>query len=163
MTIKVGDRIPSSTLYQMQAGENKALDSDSLLATGKVLVFALPGAYTPTCSAAHLPGYVIHADALQEAGVNRIVCLSVNDAFVMDAWGKEHNAEDKVLMIGDGNAEFTRAIGLDVDLAGGGMGVRSQRYAMVINDGIVEYLAIEEPRKFEVSDAKSLLAEVSKR
>lgn len=162
MSIKVGDKLPSATVFQMQAGENKAIDSNSLMGSGKVLVFALPGAYTPTCSAAHLPGYVIHADAIHEAGIDRIICLSVNDAFVMDAWGKQQNAEDKVLMIGDGNAAFTQAIGLDVDLSVGGMGIRSQRYAMLINEGIVEYLAVEAPRKFEVSDAESLLAELTR-
>lgn len=157
MTIKVGDRIPSATLFQKQDGAGVPIDSDSLLATGKVLLFALPGAFTRTCSAAHLPGYVVHADAIHEAGVDRIVCLSVNDAYVMDAWGQDHNAEDRVIMIGDGNAEFTKAIGLDVDLSAGGMGIRSQRYAMLINEGIVEYLAVDAPKQFEVSDAESLL------
>ena len=161
MSIAVGDRIPSVNLFHKQDGASQAIDSDSILANGKVLVFALPGAFTRTCSAAHLPGYVVHADALHAAGINHIVCLSVNDAYVMDAWGKEHNVDDRVIMAADGNAEFTRAIGLDVDLSAGGLGLRSQRYAMIINEGVVEYLAVEAPRQFEVSSAEALLAVIT--
>ena len=158
MTITAGDRIPAATVYQKIDGARQAVSSDELLGTGKVLLFALPGAFTKTCSAAHLPGYVVHADAIHEAGVDRIACLSVNDADVMDAWGRDQNVEDNILMIGDALAEFTRAIGLEVDLSAGGLGLRSQRYAMLIKDGIVEHLAIEKPGQFEVSDAESLLA-----
>lgn len=158
MTIKVGDRIPSTTVYLKQDGARNAVDSDDLLANGRVVMFALPGAFTKTCSAAHLPGYVVHADAIREAGADRIVCLSVNDADVMDAWGRDQNVEDNIVMIGDALAEFTKSVGLEVDLSAGGLGLRSQRYAMLINDGIVEHLAIEEPGQFEVSDAESMLA-----
>ena len=160
MTINVGDRIPSATVYQKIDGARQPVDSVELLGSGRVLLFALPGAFTRTCSAAHLPGYVVHADAIREAGVDRIACLSVNDADVMDAWGRDQNVEDNILMVGDANAEFTRAVGLEVDLSAGGLGLRSQRYAMLINEGVVEYLAVEEPGQFEVSDAESLLAEL---
>ena len=121
-------------------------------------MFALPGAFTPTCSAAHLPGYVVKADELKAKGIDRIVCLSVNDAFVMKAWGEQHNVEDRVMMIADGSADFTRAVGLDLDLSQRGMGTRSQRYAMIVNDGVVELLNVEAPMKFEVSDSDTILA-----
>ena len=113
-----------------------------------MVLFALPGAFTPTCSKAHLPGYVVKSDDLFARGVDRIVCLSVNDAFVMDAWGKQHNAEDRVIMVGDGNGDFTRAVGMELDLTAGGLGVRSQRYAMVVDNGEVTLLNLEAPRKF---------------
>ncbi len=157
MTINEGDKIPSSMLFQMVDGEVQAVPSEELLGAGKVVLFALPGAFTRTCSAAHLPGYVVHADAFFDAGYDRIVCLSVNDANVMKAWGKEHNAEDRVVMISDGNAEFTRAVGLEVDMSAKGYGIRSRRYAMLLNDGVIEHLALEEPSKFEVSGAEHLL------
>ena len=157
MSIEVGDRIPSVTVYQKVDGARQPVDSHDLLGNGKVLLFALPGAFTKTCSAAHLPGYVVHGDAIRAAGVDRIACLSVNDADVMEAWGRDQNVEDSILMIGDANADFTRSVGLEVDLTAGGLGLRSQRYAMLINGGIVEYLALEEPGQFEVSDAESLL------
>ena len=158
MAIKVGDRIPAATVYQKIDGARQAVNSEELLGTGRVVLFALPGAFTKTCSAAHLPGYVVHADSIRDAGADRIVCLSVNDADVMDAWGRDQNVDDNILMIGDALAEFTRAVGLEVDLSAGGLGLRSQRYLMLINDGIVEHIAVEEPGQFEVSDAESLLA-----
>ncbi len=157
MTINEGDKIPSSMLFQMVDGEVQAVPSEEILGTGKVVLFALPGAFTRTCSAAHFPGYVVHADAFFHAGYDRIVCLSVYDANVMKAWGKEHNAEDRVVMISDGNAEFTRAVGLEVDMSAKGYGIRSRRYAMLLNDGVIEHLALEEPSKFEVSGAEHLL------
>jgi peroxiredoxin len=122
----------------------------------KVVLFALPGAYTPTCSAAHLPGFVVKADDIKARGVDDIICLSVNDAFVMDAWGKQQNAEH-IKMIADGSADFTDAMGLTLDLTGNGMGVRSQRYAMIVNDGKVEWIGVEEGGQFEVSSAESVL------
>mgnify|MGYP002633240465 CR=1 FL=1 len=156
MTIKVGDKIPQSTLFHMTDSGNEKISTDELFSGKKVALFALPGAYTPTCSASHLPGYVVKSDDFFGKGVDSIICLSVNDAFVMAAWGVQHNAEDRVLMIADGNAEFTRALGLEVDLSKGGMGIRSRRYAMIVNDGIVELLNVEEAGKFEVSDAETV-------
>ena len=158
MAIKVGDKLPSIDLQHKIDNSVETINSDDLFAGKKVVLFALPGAFTPTCSASHLPGYVVYSDQLFDKGVDRIICLSVNDAHVMEAWGKQHNVDDRVMMIADGSVHFTRAIGLEVDLGATGMGIRSKRYAMVVNDGVVELLNIEEPRKFEVSDAETLLA-----
>jgi len=156
--VQVGDRIPPSTLtYMTQDGPAK-LSTDELFKGRKVTMFGLPGAFTPTCSAAHLPGYVVHADELLARGVDRIVCISVNDAFVMDAWGRQHNVDDNVLMVADGNAELTQAMGLDLDLTERGMGIRSQRYSMLVEDGVVTQLNVEAPGKFEVSDAETMLS-----
>ncbi len=156
--IQVGDRIPEATVHEMNDGRPQAISSSELLGSGRTVLFALPGAFTPTCSAAHLPGFVVRADELRAKGVEQIVCLSVNDAFVMDAWGREHNADDRVRMIGDGNGDFSRALGLTFDASGAGLGERSQRYAMVVEDGVVRDLAVEEPGKFEVSSAEAVLA-----
>jgi peroxiredoxin len=158
MTIKVGDKLPAVDLQHMDADGIKTISSDDLFAGKKVVLFALPGAFTPTCSAAHLPGYVASANDIIARGVDLIACLSVNDAYVMDAWGKQQNVGDRVMMIADGSAHFTRAVGLEVDRDAVGMGIRSQRYAMVVDDGIVETLNIEAPAKFEVSDAQTILA-----
>lgn len=158
MTIKVGDTIPSVKLQQMQEKGITNLATEDLFNAKKVVLFALPGAFTPTCSASHLPGYVVKADDFFAKGVDSIVCLSVNDAYVMDAWGKEHNVGDRVQMIADGSAIFTEAVGLELDLNNRGMGLRSQRYAMIVNDGFVETLNIEAPGKFEVSDADTMLS-----
>lgn len=160
MTIQVGDKIPSVNLHMMSEAGPKAVTTDELTDGKKVVLFALPGAFTPTCSAKHLPGFITHADNILAKGVDSIICLSVNDAFVMNAWGKDQNAGDKVLMVADGNGDFTRAIGLEMDGSGFGMGKRSQRYAMVIQDGIVKTLNIEAPRAFEVSSAEAILAEL---
>ena len=157
MTIKIGDRVPSATVQQMQEKGVTNINTDDLFGGKKVVVFALPGAFTPTCSSAHLPGYVVKSDEIFAKGVDAIVCLSVNDAFVMGAWGDQQNVEDRVMMIADGSGDFTRALGLELDLTKNGMGVRSQRYAMVVNDGVVETLNIEEGGKFEVSDAETIL------
>lgn len=157
MTIQVGDKIPSVTLHYMGKDGPATTTTDELFSGKKVVVFGLPGAFTPTCSAAHLPGFVVKSDELFAKGVDRIVCVSVNDAFVMDAWGRQHNADDRVMMIADGNADFARAVGLEVDLTGRGMGVRSQRYAMIVDDGTVSLLNVEKPGKFEVSDAETVL------
>ena len=158
MTIQVGEKLPSIDLQHMGANGVETINSDSLFAGKKVVLFALPGAFTPTCSAAHLPGYVVHSDDLFARGVDTIVCLSVNDAFVMDAWGKQHNVDDRVMMIADGSGHFTRAIGLELDLDAAGMGIRSARYAMIVNDGVVETLNIEAPKEFKVSDAQTMLS-----
>ena len=130
--------------------------TDELFGGKKVVLFAVPGAYTPTCSQAHLPGYVVQADAIKDKGVDSIVCLSVNDAFVMDSWGTDKNAE-ALMMIGDGNGDFTKAVGLEMDGSGFGLGTRSQRYAMIVEDGTVTKLAVEEPGQFEVSKAEAML------
>ncbi len=160
MAIQVGDKIPAVDLQHMADSGVETINSEDLFGGKKVALFALPGAYTPTCSASHLPGYVVASDELFAKGIDLIVCLSVNDAFVMDAWGKQHNADDRVMMIADGSAHFTRAVGLELDLDATGMGIRSQRYAMVINDNVVEVLNIEAPKQFEVSDAQTILASI---
>ena len=158
MTIKIGDKIPSVKLKHMTADGPKEALSDELFAGKKAVLFALPGAFTPTCSAKHVPGFVNNFDALKAKGVELIACLSVNDAFVMGAWGKDQKAEDKVLMLADGNADFTKAVGLDADFSGYGMGTRSQRYAMLLEDGVVKVLNVEKPGAFEVSTAETILA-----
>ena len=157
MTIQVGDKLPSIDLQYKSDGVVKTINTDELFGGKKVVLFALPGAFTPTCSASHLPGYVVRADELLARGVDRIICLSVNDAHVMQAWGEDQNVEDRVMMIADGNADFTRAIGLEIDRNDAGMGIRSQRYAMIVDDGVVERLELEAPGAFEVSDADSIL------
>ena len=157
MTIQVGDKIPSVTLQHKTADGIADISTEEIFNGKKVALFALPGAFTPTCSAAHLPGFVVKADELKEKGVDSIVCLSVNDAFVMGAWGEQHNVDDRVMMIADGSADFTQAVGLELDLSSSGMGIRSQRYAMIVNDGVVELLNVEAPMKFEVSDAETIL------
>ncbi len=159
MTIKKGDRIPAATFTHMTSEGPKEISSGELFGGKKVVLFALPGAFTPTCSAAHLPGYVANADKLKAKGVDDIVCLSVNDAFVMDAWGKAQNAEE-IHMVADGNGDFAKALDLVLDLTKRGMGVRSQRYAMIVNDGTVTELAVEAPGKFEVSGAEAMLAKL---
>jgi glutaredoxin/glutathione-dependent peroxiredoxin len=158
MALKVGDSLPDVTLKTMGETGPKDIAIKSLCASGATVIFALPGAYTPQCSARHLPGFLEHAADFKAKGVDRIACLSVNDVFVMDAWAKHNHVDDKVLMLADGNAEFTRAAGLDLDARGYGMGVRSQRYAMVIKNGAVTHMFIEEPGAFEVSAAAHVLS-----
>jgi len=157
MTIQVGDRIPSVTLAQMTADGPAAIGTDELFSGKKVVLFALPGAFTPTCSAQHVPGFVENADAITAKGVDTIACLSVNDAFVMGAWGDDQGAGDKVLMVADGSADFTKAAGLELDLTGVGFGLRSQRYAMIVEDGVVTTLNVEAPGEFSVSSAEAIL------
>ncbi len=157
MAIQEGDKIPEGTLKTAQ-GSNIADVSTSELFSGKTVLFALPGAFTPTCSAKHLPGFIQNADAIRAKGVDRIVCLSVNDAFVMGAWAEAQGAGDKVVLAADGNGDFTRAMGLDFDGSNFGMGIRSQRYAAVIENGVVTKLAVEAPMQFEVSSAEAILA-----
>ena len=144
MTIAVGDRLPEVPLRIVVDGMPQATTSSELLGTGRVVLFAVPGAFTPTCSAVHLPSYVGTASELAAAGVDRIVCLSVNDPFVMAAWGASQGVGDDIVLASDGNAEFTTAVGMDVDASRGGMGVRSKRYAMVIEDGVVTTFLPEE-------------------
>ena len=156
MTIQEGENLPEATLHLMQEGKPTPMAVSDLFAGKKVVLFAVPGAFTPTCSNAHLPGYVVKADELKAKAVDSIVCLSVNDAFVMDAWGKDKNA-DQLLMVADGNGDFTRALGLEMDGSGFGLGTRSQRYAMIVDDGKVTKLAVEAPGKLEVSAAEAIL------
>ena len=155
--IKVGDKIPSVKLKHMTAEGIKDITTDELFRGKKVVLFALPGAFTPTCSAKHLPGFVQRAAEIRGKGVDAIACLSVNDAFVMSAWGKDQKVEDKVLMLADGNGDFTRAVGLEMDGSGYGLGQRSRRYAMVVQDGVVQALSVENPGAFEVSSAEAVL------
>jgi peroxiredoxin len=157
MAIKVGDKVPSAKLQIKTKDGVQTKTTDELFGGKKVVLFALPGAFTPTCSAKHLPGFVNNFQAIKAKGVDAIACLSVNDAFVMDAWGKDQNVEDKVMMLADGNADFTKAVGLTMDGTGYGMGTRSQRYAMVIDHGVIKALNVEAPGAFEVSSAESIL------
>ena len=155
---KVGDKVPSATLRMLSPEGPKAVSSEELFAPGKkVVAFALPGAFTPTCSAKHVPGFVADADKFKAKGVDTIACISVNDAFVMGAWGKDQKADGKVMMLGDGNGEFTQAMGLTMDGSKFGLGTRSQRYAMVVQDGVIKELFVEKPGAFEVSSAQNVL------
>ena len=156
MTVNTGDRIPQATMKIMGEKGPQDITTEEIFGGKKVVLFAVPGAFTPTCSAAHLPGFVVNADKLKEKGVDSIVCLSVNDAFVMDAWAKDRNAEE-ILMVADGNGDFTRAMGLELDGSGFGLGMRSQRYALVAEDGVITALNIEAPGAFEVSSAEAIL------
>ena len=156
MTIKVGDRVPSVTLRYLSAEGMQSVSSDEFFKGKKVALFAVPGAYTRTCSQRHLPSYVTNAAALKGKGVDAVACVAVNDAFVMDAWGKEHGAGG-IMMLGDGSADFTRAIGLDLDRIGAGMGIRSQRYSMIVDDGVVTALNVEQPGEYAVSSAEAML------
>ena len=156
MTIKVGDRIPSVTLRKMGEKGPESIGTDDIFRGRKVVLFAVPGAFTPTCTAAHLPGYVVNADRIKAKGVDTIACMAVNDVFVMNAWGKSQNAEE-LLMLADGNAEFTRALGLELDGSGFGMGTRSQRFALVAEDGVVRHLAVEPNPGLDVSAAEKIL------
>ena len=160
MTIKVGDKIPSATLMQMKDGGPKPVKTDELFAGKKVVVFALPGAFTPTCSAKHLPGYVQNADALKAKGIDAIACVSVNDSFVMGAWGDQQKVGDKVMMLADGNGDLTKALGLEMDGSRFGMGKRSQRFAMIVDNGVVKELNVEEPGAFAVSSAEHVLTQL---
>ncbi len=160
MTIKVGDKIPSVKLRTMTKDGPKEIATDDLFKGKKVVMFGLPGAFTPTCSAKHLPGFVQQADAIKAKGVETIACISVNDAFVMGAWGKDQNAGDKVMMLADGNADFTKAVGLEMDGTGYGMGLRSRRFSMVVEDGVVKQLNLEKPGAFEVSNAETILKQI---
>jgi len=164
--LTVGDKLPAGSLQEFVEVEGEGctlgpnnFDIEKASTGKKIVVFALPGAYTPTCSAKHVPGYVAKADELKAAGVDEIWCLSVNDAFVMGAWGRDQKTQGKIRMMADGSAEFTRATGLTLDMSTRGMGLRSQRYSMLVVDGIVKTLNIEAPGKFEVSDAVTMLAQ----
>ena len=160
MTIAVGDKIPDVTV-QVPGPEGPAgAKTSELLGKGKVVLFGLPGAFTPTCSDHHLPGFVLRAEDLQAKGVDKIACVSVNDAFVMKAWGEAREVGDKVTLLADGSATFTKAMGLEVDLTGAGLGVRSKRYAAILEDGVVTDLAVEEGLGLETSSADAVLAKL---
>ena len=155
---KVGDKVPSATLRMLGPEGPKPITTEELFAPGKkVVAFALPGAFTPTCSAKHVPGFVAEADKFKSKGVDTIACISVNDAFVMGAWGKDQKADGKVVMLADGNGDFTRAVGLELDATANGLGKRSKRYAMVVDNGVVKTLNVEAPGAFEVSSAEAIL------
>ena len=164
--LKVGDRLPAGSLREFVEVEGNgcsvgpnSFDVEKASAGKTIAVFGLPGAFTPTCSAKHVPGYLESAEALKAAGVDEVWCVSVNDAFVMGAWGRDQNTAGKVRMMADGSADFTHACGLTIDMTARGMGVRSQRYSMLVKDGIVKALNVEAPGKFEVSDATTLLGQ----
>lgn len=169
MTIKVGEKLPSATLYEFIEDETpgctlgpNAFKVEDMVKGKKIAIFGLPGAYTPTCSAKHLPGFIQSVGKFKEKKVDEIWCVSVNDAFVMGAWGKEQGAKGKVRMMADGSGLFSKALGLELDLVQRGMGVRSQRYSMLVVDGEVKTLNVEAPGKFEVSDADTLLKQAEK-
>jgi glutaredoxin/glutathione-dependent peroxiredoxin len=167
MTIKVGDRLPAGTLQEYfdtprdgcAVGPNP-VSMEDLTRGKKVVIFGLPGAFTPTCSAKHVPSYVTQYDALKSKGVDSVVCMSVNDAFVMGAWGRDQHTDGKVRMLADGSAEYTRKLGLELDLTARGMGVRCQRFSMLVDDGVVKTLNVEAPGKYEVSGAESMLKQL---
>ena len=160
MTIAVGDKIPSCSLTHMTAEGPAPISTDELFGGKKVVLFAVPGAFTPTCSAKHLPGFVSNADQLKAKGADTIACMSVNDVFVMDAWGKDQSAGGKVEMLADGNGEFTKALGLELDATGFGMGSRSQRFSLIAEDGVVTHLNLEEGGAFQNSSAEVALSQL---
>jgi peroxiredoxin len=164
MSIKVGDKLPDGTLTELIESETpgctlgpNTFKVADLAQEKRIVIFAVPGAFTPTCSAKHLPGYIANADRLRAKQIDEIWCVAVNDAFVMGAWGREQKSAGKVRMMADGSATYTKALGLDMDLTARGMGIRSQRYSMLVENGIVKKLNVEQPGKFEVSDAETML------
>ena len=160
MTISTGDRVPATTFKKMTAEGPVEVTSDQLFAGRTVALFSVPGAFTPTCSARHLPGFVDKADQIRAKGVDEIVCTAVNDAFVMDAWGKSAGTEGKVTMLADGNGDFVKAIGLTMDGTAGGMGLRGQRFSMIVRDGVITTLNVEAPRDYNVSSADHMLGQL---
>lgn len=157
MTIATGDKMPSGTFGIMTESGPGAISTDELFAGKKVVLVSVPGAFTPTCSMNHLPGYVDQVDALHSKNVDTVACMAVNDVFVMDAWGKDRGVGENVKMLADGNGEYTRALDLELDGTGFGLGMRGQRFAIVVDDGIATHVAIEAPGQFEVSKAEAIL------
>jgi peroxiredoxin len=160
MTIKVGERIPAATLKRMAKDGPAKITTAEIFNGKKVVLFSVPGAFTPTCNAKHLPGFVQNYEKLKAKGIDTVACLAVNDVFVMDAWGKSGGVGERILMLADGNAEFTRALGLELDASGFGMGTRGKRFAMVVDDGVVKTLEIEAPGEFKVSAAEYVLGKL---
>jgi peroxiredoxin len=160
MTIKAGDKLPHATFTKMTESGPEQIDSESFFKSRRIALFSVPGAFTPTCSAKHLPGFVEKAAELKAKGIDAIACTAVNDAFVMGAWGKGAGANDKVTLLADGNGDFAKAVGLTMDGSKFGMGTRGQRYAMVVNDGTVEQLFVEGPGEFKVSSADHMLSQL---
>jgi peroxiredoxin len=160
MAIKVGDKVPQGKFTVMGAKGPEPLTSDAVFAGKKVVLFSVPGAFTPTCSAKHLPGFVELAGKIKAKGIDTIACLAVNDVFVMSAWGKAGNVGDSIVMLADGNGEFTRALGLELDATGFGMGQRGKRFSMIVDNGVVKKLNIEPPGQFGVSSAESALEQL---
>lgn len=160
MTIKTGDKLPAGTFKHMTKDGPQNITTDELFAGKKVVLFSVPGAFTPTCDAKHLPGFVQHADALKAKGVDTIACTAVNDVFVMNAWGKHGNVGDKVLMLADGNGDYAKALGLELNASGFGMGIRGQRFALVVTDGVATQVLVEGPGEFKVSSAEHVLSQV---
>jgi glutaredoxin/glutathione-dependent peroxiredoxin len=157
MAIKAGDRMPSGVFGVMTESGPGAMSTDELFKGKKVVLVSVPGAFTPTCSMNHLPGFVDHAGDIKRQGVDTIACMAVNDVFVMDAWGKDRKVDDKVVMLADGNGEYTRALGLEMDGSKFGLGMRGQRFAIVVDDGVAKHVAVEEPGQFKVSKAEAIL------
>ena len=158
MTINVGDRIPSVTLKQLTSEGVKEFTTDEIFRGKRIVLIAVPGAFTPACSQRHLPGYVDKAADIKAKGIDEIACVAVNDAFVMGAWGRDQKAEEKVRMLADGSGDFTRALGLELDLSKGGLGVRSKRYSMLVDDGVVKSLNVEQqPGQVDISGAEAML------
>ena len=160
MTIKVGDRMPAGTFTQITKDGPQKVSAEDYFKGRKVVLFSVPGAFTPTCDAKHLPGFVEKADEIKAKGVDAVACIAVNDAFVMKAWGKSQNADGKVEMLADGNAEYTKALGLDMDATGSGMGVRGQRFSLVVQDGVVKQVNVEQKGEFKVSSAEHVLSQL---
>lgn len=160
MSIHAGDKIPTATLKIMTADGPASVSTEELLGSGKVVLFSVPGAFTPTCSARHLPGFVDHAAEIAAKGVDKVVCIAVNDVFVMNAWGKSASVDDKIVMAADGNGEFTRALGLELDATGFGMGKRGQRFALIAENGVVKTVNVEAPGEFKVSSAEYVLGQL---
>jgi peroxiredoxin len=160
MAIKVGDRIPTTNFVKATADGPQPVDSDSFFKGRKVALFSVPGAFTPTCSARHLPGFIAKADELKAKGVDEIACTAVNDAFVLNAWSDNTGAKDKVTMLADGNGDFAKAVGLQMDGSKFGMGQRGQRFSMVVDDGVVTQLNVEEPGAFSVSTAEHMIEQL---
>jgi glutaredoxin/glutathione-dependent peroxiredoxin len=160
MTIKAGDRMPSGKLKTMTAEGPRDVATDDLFKGKKVVLFSVPGAFTPTCDAKHLPGFIQNAESLKGKGIDTIACMAVNDVFVMNAWGKHSNVGDKVLMLADGNGDYARALGLELDARGFGMGTRGQRFAIIVDDGVVKAVNVEAPGQFKVSAAEHVLSQL---
>jgi glutaredoxin/glutathione-dependent peroxiredoxin len=161
MTIAKGEKMPSGSFGVMTDAGPGTMTTDELFAGKKVVLISVPGAFTPTCSMNHLPGFIDHADEIRAQGVDTIACMAVNDVFVMHAWGKDRGAGEDVVMLADGNGDYVRALGLEMDASGFGMGQRGQRFAIVVDDGVATHVAVEQPGKFEVSKADAILGQLT--